>query len=215
MIAFAQTVNTPIAPALVVAPDGPWPPALSGAHLDIIDSQNQTRAAPIYYVSPSAMTYLVPPGTAAGQGVARLTTSTGAIVTGLINVVPVSAGLYSIRATGSGSAAGIFIRASGGAQSFGYLFDSNLNPIPVDLGPSGDQIFLSLYGTGFRGASQVKATLGGLDVDIAAFGATGIYQGEDLINIGPIPRSLAGRGELALVITFDSKPANTVSVSIR
>ena len=105
--------------------------------------------------------------------------------------------------------------AASGAQSYGFLFDSNLNPLPVDLGLPGDQVFLSLYGTGFRGATQATAVVGGVNVPVAGFAATGVYQGEDVINIGPLPRSLAGRGEIEIVTVFDGKSANTVTVSIK
>jgi len=207
MIGFAQTANAVIAPTLVVAPDGPWPATLGNAHLDIEDSQGQSRPAPLYYVSPAAMTYLVPAGAAPGQGVAKLTTSAGATVSGTINIVTTSPGMYTMRATGSGVTAGIYIRVpASGAQSYGFLFDSNLNPLPLDLGPSGDQIFLSLYGTGFRGAGQPTATVGGVTVPIAGFAATGVYQGEDVINIGPLPRSLAGSGEVYVAILLMASP---------
>ena len=85
----------------------------------------------------------------------------------------------------------------------------------MDLGPAGDQVYLSLYGTGFRAASQATATVGGVNVPVYGFAAAGAYQGEDLINIGPLPRSLVGRGEIPIQITFDGKPANLVTVSIR
>jgi hypothetical protein len=35
------------------------------------------------------------------------------------------------------------------------------------------------------------------------------------VNIGPLPRSLAGRGEVDIVLTVDGKRANTVKVNIR
>jgi uncharacterized protein (TIGR03437 family) len=43
----------------------------------------------------------------------------------------------------------------------------------------------------------------------------GEFVGLDQVNLGPIPRVLAGRGEVDLVLTVDSKPANTVKVNIR
>ena len=60
----------------------------------------------------------------------------------------------------------------------------------------------------------VTATVGDLSVP-AHFSATGLYQREDLINIGPLPASLAGKGEVPVVLTFDNKPANVVTVNIQ
>ena len=60
----------------------------------------------------------------------------------------------------------------GGTQTQDYLFDpakpvGSRVLIPVDLGASTDQVFLSLYGTGFRGATQATATVGGVTVPVA------------------------------------------------
>jgi uncharacterized protein (TIGR03437 family) len=134
------------------------------------------------------------------------------------SAVPV---LFTANGTGSGVAAGLAIRvASNGTQSANYLFDPAMPvgsrvPVPVDLGAAGDQVFLSLYGAGFRNATQAAATVGGERVPVAGFAAVPQFAGEDVVNIGPLPRSLAGRGEVSVVLTFDGKPANPVNVSFR
>ena len=84
----------------------------------------------------------------------------------------------------------------------------------MDLGAPGDQVFLSLYGTGFRSASQASATVAGVSVPVYGFSPVGLYQGEDVVNVGPLPRSLAGRGQVGVVVTFDNQPANTATISI-
>lgn len=43
--------------------------------------------------------------------------------------------------------------------------------------------------------------------------ATG-FDGEDQVNIGPLPRSLAGSGSVSIVLTADGQAANTVNVTI-
>jgi len=80
-------------------------------------------------------------------------------------------------------------------------------PVSVDLGASTDRVFLSLYGTGFRGATQATATVGGVSVPVSGFAAVGVYQGDDVVNMGPLPRSLAGRGQIDVALTFDGKAA--------
>jgi hypothetical protein len=35
-----------------------------------------------------------------------------------------------------------------------------------------------------------------------------------MVNVGPLPRSLAGRGEVNVVLSFDGKPTNTVTATI-
>jgi len=132
-----------------------------------------------------------------------------------------SPGLYSANATDSGAAAGLWIRvAPDGSQTTGLLFDpakpiGSRVAVPVDLGASPDPVYLSLYGAGFRNATQAAATIGGLNIPVLAFAAVPQFTGEDIVNIGPLPRSLAGRGEVSVVLTFDGKPTNPVIVSFR
>ena len=209
-----------IASALYVAPGNSLPTTLGGVTLEITDSQGQKRLAPLYYVTTNAVCYLIPPGTALGPATGKLTTSTGATIPGTFTVDRVSPGLFTANGNGSGVPAGFWIRvAADGAQTYDFLFGpaqpaGSRVPVPVDLGASTDQVFLSLYGTGFRGATQGTATVGGMTVP-AVFAAVGVYQGEDVVKIGPLPRSLAGRGEVGIELTFDGKIANTVQVSIR
>ena len=128
--------------------------------------------------------------------------------------------LFTANSSGSGVPAGFWIRAAAnGARSQDYLFDpakpvGSRVPVGVDLGAEGDQVFLSLYGTGFRGAGQATATVGGVSVP-AAFAEVAAYEGEDIVNIGPLPRSLAGRGQVDVVVTFDGQAANTVTARFR
>lgn len=89
---------------------------------------------------------------------------------------------------------------------------------PIDLGPEGDQVTLLLFGTGIRGRSALAAvtcTIGGVSVPVSFAGSQGDLVGLDQINVGPLPRALAGRGEVDLVLLVDGKAANTVRISIR
>ena len=41
------------------------------------------------------------------------------------------------------------------------------------------------------------------------------YAGEDQLNIGPLPRSLAGQGNVTIFVLADGQPANTVDLTIQ
>jgi uncharacterized protein (TIGR03437 family) len=87
--------------------------------------------------------------------------------------------------------------------------------VPIDLSPPGDQVFLLLFGTGIRGfTSTVTATVGGETVPVLFAGEQPIFVGLDQVNIGPLPLSLIGRGEVDIVLTADSIQTNTVTVTI-
>jgi uncharacterized protein (TIGR03437 family) len=214
MIAFIEAPG--VAPALVTAPSGPWPATLSGVSIQITDSQGQKLAAPIYFVAPSSTGFLIPANAALGQATIKATTSSGAVLSGTLQIDRLSPGLYTAHSSGSGVAAGLFVRvATDQTQTIDFLFNpATHDPVPVDLGLPGEQVFLSLYGTGFRSAGSAMATVGGVSVPVSAFLPVTQYQGLDMVNIGPLPRSLAGRGAVDVVVSFDGKPTNTVSATI-
>jgi len=85
---------------------------------------------------------------------------------------------------------------------------------PVTIGPAEEQSTLVLYGTGFNGAKDVTATVGGVAVPVAYAGPQGTYAGLDQINL-PLPGSLAGKGKVDVVVTAGGKASNPVNVEIR
>ena len=73
-----------------------------------------------------------------------------------------------------------------------------------------------LFGGGFRGfAESVTATVNGVAVPVLGAVPQGEFVGLDQINIGPLPASLAGSGEVEIVLIADGKVANTVTVAIK
>ena len=81
-----------------------------------------------------------------------------------------------------------------------------------------DQVYLLLFGTGFRNfvqPSAVTVTVGGLNVPVPGYAAVAGLAGLDQCNIGLLPRSLAGRGNVNVVLTAGIKQANQVSINIK
>ena len=77
---------------------------------------------------------------------------------------------------------------------------------------------LILFGTGLRNRSALTAVsckLGGTDAPVSFAGAQGGFAGLDQINVGPLSRSLAGRGEVEVLLTVEGKTANTVRIAIK
>ena len=73
-----------------------------------------------------------------------------------------------------------------------------------------------LFGTGMRGfTTEATATVGGEAVAVADLLAQPDFVGLDQANLGPLPRSLIGRGEVNILLTVDGKTANTVTVNIQ
>lgn len=177
------------------------------------------RDAQLYYVSPGQINAQIPSDLPLGD--VSVTVFRGGVQsnTTVITLDRVAPGLYTANASGSGVAAGFSIRVAGsGPPGVDFLFDptrpvGSRVPIPVDLSIQSNQVFLSLNGTGFRGTTgQVTATVGGVSVPVVSVTTE---QELDVVHIGPMPQSLAGRGEVSIVLTFNGKPTNTVTASFR
>jgi uncharacterized protein (TIGR03437 family) len=131
--------------------------------------------------------------------------------------------LFAADATGQGVAAAVVLRRNAAGQdSFEPIsrFDSATGrfvPVPIDLGPSADQLFLIVFGTAFRNRTalgNVTATIGGVNAPVLYAGLTPGLIGLDQANL-QLDRALAGRGLVDVILTVDGKTANTVTLSIK
>jgi uncharacterized protein (TIGR03437 family) len=201
----------------------PLPTNLAGTQVMVRDSAGAERAAPLFFISPTQINYLIPPNTAAGNATVTITSWSGAVSRGTVQITQVAPGLFTANASGRGVAAAVVerVRANGTRSTEPVAqFDQAQNqfvPVPIDLGPADDQVFLVLFGTGFRfrtALSAVTATIGGTAAEVSFAGAQGGFVGLDQANLR-IPRSLINRGEVDVVLTVDGQPANTVRVNIK
>jgi uncharacterized protein (TIGR03437 family) len=211
-----------LATATQAATTTPLPTTLAGTSIKIRDSAGTERPAPLFFVSPTQINFQIPPGTAAGAAGLTLASGDGATATGTLSIATVAPSLFAANASGQGLAAAIALRIKNGVQSFEPIarFDNAQNrfvPVPIDLGAADEQVFLLLYGSGIRfrsSLSGVSVKLGGTDAPITYAGPQNDLVGLDQINVG-LPRSLAGRGELDVMLTADGKTANRVMVNIK
>lgn len=193
-------------------------PALGGVEVQITDSKGASKPALLNMVSPEQVNLIVPAGLAAGPAAASVTTHEGRRLTIPLEIAPVAPGLFSANATGSGVAAAVAVRIRGGQQSVENVFSCTAQgclPLPLDLGPEGDDLILLLFGTGIRGAgSAVTATIGGQRADVLGAAPQPQFPALDQVNVR-VPRALAGKGEVAVVITAAGQRSNAVTVTIR
>jgi uncharacterized protein (TIGR03437 family) len=202
----------------------PLPTELTGTTVKIRDSAGRETLAPLFFVSNAQVNYLVPAGAAAGAATVSVTAGDGFVSSGAIQIGAVAPGLFTANANGQGVAAAVALRVKAdGAQSFEPVaqWDATQNrfvSLPIDLGPAGEQVFLIVFGTRLRyrsALSAVTASLGGTSLTALYAGAQGEFAGLDQINLGPIPRSLAGRGEMNLALMAEGQAANLVTANVR
>lgn len=207
-----------------IASETPLPVSMAGSTPTFTDSAGATHELREFYAAPTQLNLYLPEGVAPGTGTLRVENIHGYSGSAAVEIAVVAPGLFSMSSDGAGVAAAGAVRAvAGGAQSAVTLFTYDAGQgrfvaVPVDLGPEGDEVYLTLYGTGIRGRSSltaVKAVIGGVDVPVLYAGPQGEFVGLDQINIGPIPRSLIGAGEVTLTLTVDGVVSNSVTIVIQ
>ncbi len=201
----------------------PLPTTLANTTLSIRDSAGVERLAPLFFVSPGQINYLVPDATAPGRATVTVTSGTLAPVTGTLDVVPVAPGIFTANQDGKGvPAAEAIAVAPDQTQTRLPVAQCGAAPgscvaAPIDLGPEGSTLILALYGTGIRGRSSlaaVTARIGPYDAPVQYAGAQPSFVGLDQVNL-LVPRALAGLGAVDVVLSVDGRAANTVQVNIR
>jgi uncharacterized protein (TIGR03437 family) len=214
-----------LATGVEVASSTPLPTTLLGTTVKVKDAAGTERTAPLFFVAPTQINYLVPTGT--GDGVATVTVTLNNTVVGIgtLTIAKVAPGLISQNSNGAGVAAAVALRIRGNAQTFdpvAMLQGGAFVPAPIDLGPEGDIVYLLLYGTGIRARSSaggISVRLGDVTKTLSSanfedgFAAPGFF-GLDQVNV-VLPRTLIGKGTMDVVLTVDGKVANTVQIAIK
>lgn len=201
----------------------PLPTQLAGTTVKVKDNAGVERLAPLFFVSPTQVNYLIPQGTAAGAASVTITGEDGKTVSGIAIIKRVAPSLFAANAGGQGVAAGLALRVkSDGSQSYEPIakFDaaqSKFVSLPLDLGPPGDRVYLVLFGTGIRDRSSLSfviASIGGTNAEVSYAGAQGDFVGLDQVNV-LVPRSLSGRGEVEVLLTVEAQLANPVRINLK
>ncbi|MGH9937195.1 MAG: hypothetical protein ACREAM_13165, partial [Blastocatellia bacterium] len=207
-----------LAGATAVATTQPLPTQLAGVQVSVLDSQGAQRFAPLFFVSPSQINFQIPPGTATGAAQVTALRNGVGVAGGAPQIGMVAPGLFAANADGQGVPAAVALRVkANGAQSYEPIAQFNgsrFMPAPIDLGPAGEQVFLVLYGTGLRFKHTVTASVGGMDANVLFAGAVAGFAGLDQINLA-LPRALAGRGEMDVLLRVNGVAANPARVSVR
>jgi uncharacterized protein (TIGR03437 family) len=215
--------GTNLAGGTEVAQNVPLPTSLLGTSVKVKDKNNAERTASLFFVSPGQVNFQIPPGTSEGKATITLTNSQNVQVTTTVLIENTAPGLFTANASGIEVPAAVLVRVKlDGSQLFESVarFDSGQNkyvPLPIDFGEATDQLFLVLFGTGWRNRSaldKVVAQVGGGNVPVLFAGAQGSYVGEDQINL-QLPRSLTGAGETDVAVTVDGGLANLVRVAFK
>ncbi len=236
-VSAATLAQGPIAPASIVAAFGDGladttqipagsalPFSLAGVSITVRGASDIERQAPLFFVSPYQVNFLIPADTAIGKALVTIYNGKDKIFNSQIEIKQVSPGFFTADGSGKGVPVGQALRIKQNSQPQSEplsMMDSTQTRIiarPIDLGPElgngSDRVFLVLFGTGLRFNRSVSATLGGFNAPVLFAGAQNDFAGLDQINI-EIPRNLVGRGDVELLLLVDGQRANAVHISIK
>ncbi len=168
----------------------PPPQSLGGATLTVTDSAGTARAAPLMYVSPSQINFVVPSGSAPGSATFTIANGNASSLT-MGTIQSVAPTVFSMSGDGRGVAAANAIEVSAAnpqLQSPVSVFQcvaSGCVPTPIHLSPN-TPVYLILYGTGIRNRSSlanVTANIGGTNVPVLYAGVQPSFDGLDQVNL--------------------------------
>jgi len=178
--------------------------SLLGTTVDVKDSAGVTRHATLTFIDAHQVNYIIPDGTASGLATIVVHSGTGTTLSTQYYVNSVSPGIFALTGSGLIAADVLRVHADGTAvgENIYKVVGNQLAPNPLDLGvAAGDNVFLEIFGTGFRSVSQANmhVMIGGLNAPVSFVGAQG-SPGLDQLNV-QVPSGLAGRGKVNVVIT--------------
>lgn len=194
---------TVLATSTASAASTDWPSTLGGTSVSVEDFTGFSVAAKLSYASPGQLNFLMPAGLAPGAGTVTIT-SGGSVITSHINIQPVYPNLF--MANPKALAAGSVTRLHNG--------DSTSEPLAAPIALNGDQVYLTLYGSGLGSATSATATIGGVSATVTYAGPQGSFPGLDQYNI-LIPNTLAGKRNVDVVVTAGGKPSNPVNILLQ
>jgi len=142
----------------------------------------------------------------------------------MLQVETLAPGLFSMNGNGQGVAAAIAVwSAPDGSWFWENVFAEPCIPGSCVATPPDRRVetehrmYLQVYGAGIRGRSSLDAVAAKTDsiyVPIDYAGPVVGYYRLDQVNLR-VPRRLAGRGEVDIVLYIDGKKSNAVTVHIK
>ncbi len=204
--AFGSNLATTVAAASTV----PLPTNLGGAMVTVTDGNNVQHAAPLFFVSPGQVNYLIPDNAAPGSGQITVNNGAGGVSMGPLQIANTSPGIFTINSSGTGIAAAV---TTFDGVNFLATVNPDGSPRSVLNSTPWRPNFLILFGTGLRRASDLRISFGGIETTPMFVGAAPGFSGLDQVNI-QIPFA-APPGMVNLMVQADGRVSNTFQILLQ
>jgi uncharacterized protein (TIGR03437 family) len=208
--AIAAAFGTNLATRLEPAQSLPLPTQLAGTTVRLIDSANVQHQAPLFFVSPGQINYLIPEQVAQGAANIVVTSGNGAVSQGQLQIANSSPAIFTVAYNGLGLPVAL---TTYDGVNFEKVVNADGSAQAVSCGAVWRPNYLLLFGTGLRRATNLRVRIGGAEVAPMFAGAQGSFAGLDQVNV-MIPPSLPG-GMTNVSITADGRASNTVQLLLQ
>ena len=179
------------------------------------------REAGLYSVAPTEIRFLVPERAAVGLTVVHVVRDGVRSRARAVQVTNVAPALFSADGNGRGVAAASASRVARDGTGTALAvarYDSSQRrhvAVPLDVRGSADPVYLTVFGTGMRGAAgRPVLQIGGQDVAVTDWGPASGFHGLDELVAGPLPRTIRG-GDIEVVASVDGLSSNAVTIAIK
>lgn len=203
---------------VAIASTVPLPTTLGGVRVRIGNTD-----AGLFFVAPSQINFLLPPGLPdATNTTITVTNSNNTTSTGTFTIARSAPGLFSIRATGVGTAAA---QTTFDGVTFQNAFKADGSENDINAGTKDRPNVLVLYCTGIRNtpaanpndgngvAEAVTVRIQGVPATVLYAGLAPGLEGADQLNV-IIPPELSGLGIVNVRVRANNRDSNTVTLRI-
>ncbi|MFN0122319.1 MAG: hypothetical protein ACKV2V_17625, partial [Blastocatellia bacterium] len=206
---IAAAFGTQLAARAESAPSLPLPDNLTGTAVRLVDSQGAERRAPLFFVSPGQVNYLVPENMPAGATQIIVTNGDTVVARGEFQVAACSPAIFTALSSGRGAPVAL---STYDGVSYESVVNPDMSARTVELGSVWKPNYLVLFGTGLRHATNPRIRLGGVDLTPLYVGPQNSFAGLDQINLR-IPSNTRG-GLTDLTISADGMTSNIVQLKL-
>jgi uncharacterized protein (TIGR03437 family) len=206
-VSAADDSELALAPGSIAAAFGTGLISETVVSVALTDRTGGQFEASLLKMSPGRVNYLLPDRLAPGPVIAAITTRQGHQCMDSLYVQLFAPSLFAITPPGVAAAWVTRLRADGSTSVEPVSrFDSETQTIvatPIDLGPTTDQVYLNLIGTGIRNRPDpgaIQIILGAYSAPVLYAGPQFLFSGVDQISV-LLPHVLAGSGTTAASIS--------------
>ncbi len=215
---FATVTMPGFVNAATTASAIPWPATLSRISAEFRQPGLPTVATGVTFVGDGQVNLYIPPGIQAGTRTLHILQDGASIASGNVTIARVAPGMFTVDGAVDGvpAAYAAIYSADGGVRNVA-VFDCSSGSClasPLSTGGEGETLVVSIFGTGWRNAARVTALIANTAAEVLFAGAHPVTPGLDQINV-VIPKSLARRGEVELILAADGSTSNRVKILIQ